>query len=711
MASRNHSYSHLLAGGQIGQMTLRNRIVMPAMDQNLCTSEGGLTDALITHYEERAAGGAALLILETSAVAYPVGATSRYQPSVSSDACIQGLTELAQRVHAHGAKLLVQLCHHGKTASIDVVEERPLLVPSLPMPDLQPMGMAADLTMDEMTKMGAKFGGKRPTFEAASTDQLAWVVDQFADAAARVEQAGCDGIEVHGSHGYLVSTFLSPCFNRREDEYGGDSDGRARLLREVVEAIRSRTSDGFIVVTRVDGAEFRVPRPGITPELAAEHAQIAENAGADAIHVSAIGSPDSGVGFTDGPIPWLPVQYRELAATVKRAVTVPVIAVGRIHPDAGEALIAEGTADFVAMGRQLLADPELPNRLIAGTPELVRPCINCFVCVAENFWDGVPRCAVNAKLGRQSEPGATPAGTSRRVVVVGGGPGGMEAARVASLRGHHVTVLEKSHQLGGTARFSSLTTPINGDLVGYLEASLAAQGVDVRLGQPATVDSVRRLNPEVVVVATGARRDRPEIKGAELDHVLSGDDLRGILTGDDPSAVKRLGLLARLVLRAGHAMRLTRRFSLVRSMSRRWMPIGSRVVVVGGGLVGVELAEFLAERKRRVTVLEESSNLGTEMAHPRRWRALHEARAQGVEFITDSELSEIDDSHVHFITGDERHSIAADNVIVASGVRPDPALAAQLESIGVDTHVIGDAAEVGYIEGAIRTGHDLAIRI
>ena len=711
MASRTHSYSHLLAEGQIGEMTLRNRVIMPAMDQNLCTSEGAITDALIAHYEERAAGGAALLILETSAVAYPMGATTRYQPAVSTDECIRGLSELSQRVHAHGAKFLVQLCHHGKTASIDAVEGRALLVPSLPMPELDPTGMMADLTMDEMMKMGAKFGGKRPTYEAATTDQLAWVVDQFAAAAARVERAGCDGIEIHGCHGYLVSTFLSPCFNQRDDEYGGSSEGRARLLREIIEAIRSQTGSGFTVVARIDGAEFRVPRPGITPELAAEHAQIAEAAGADAIHVSAVGSPDSAVGFTDGPLPWQPLQYRDLAATVKRAVAVPVIAVGRVQPQAGDALIADGYTDFVAMGRQLLADAELPNRLMAGTPELIRPCINCFVCVAENFFDGTPGCAVNARLGRRGEADASPADESRRVIVVGGGPGGMEAARVASMRGHRVTLLEMSRQLGGTARFSSLTTPINADLVSYLEASLRAQSVDVRLGHKATDTSVKALDPDVVVVATGAKRDRPAVKGADLDHVLSGDDLRGVLTGDNPGAVKRLGRLSRLVLRMGHRLRVTRKFSLVRSMSRRWMPIGTNVTIVGGGLVGIELAEFLAERKRSVTVLEEGSTLGTEMAHPRRWRALHEARTRGVVFVTGAELSQIDHTHVHYRAGEEGHSIPADNVIVASGVRPDLGLASQLESLGIETHAIGDAAEVGYIEGAIRSGHDLAIRI
>ncbi|MCP4223389.1 MAG: oxidoreductase, partial [Actinomycetia bacterium] len=242
------------------------------MDQNLCTEEGIITEDVIAHYEDRAAGGAAALILETSAVAYPVGATSRVQPSLSTDDCIPGLRELADRVHAKGAKLLVQMCHHGKTASVDIVEGREMLVPSLPMPDMNLAGMATDLTMPEIEKLIGRLGGMQPLYTQATTDDLAWVVAQFVEAAKRVQQAGCDGVEIHAAHGYLISSFLSPCWNRRDDEYGGDVEGRARLLAEIVEAVKAATSDQFALIVRIDGSEFRTPIPGITPALAAQHA-------------------------------------------------------------------------------------------------------------------------------------------------------------------------------------------------------------------------------------------------------------------------------------------------------------------------------------------------------------------------------------------------------------------------------------------------------
>jgi NADPH-dependent 2,4-dienoyl-CoA reductase/sulfur reductase-like enzyme len=415
-----------------------------------------------------------------------------------------------------------------------------------------------------------------------------------------------------------------------------------------------------------------------------------------------------GIGFTDAPLPRLPGQYVDHARAVKAAVGVPVIAVGRIMPDQAEQILAQGGCDFVAMGRQLLADPELPNRLAAGRPDLVRTCINCYVCVAENFWDGVPVCAVNAELGHYDRPEMEPSASPRHVVVIGGGPAGMEAARVAASRGHRVTMLEKAPRLGGTARFSALTTPMNGELVRYLSAAIAEAGVDVRLGVDATPESVATLAPDVVVVATGARRDRPDVPGADLPHALSGDDLRALLTGDDPDAGKRLGFAERLVVSAGRRLGVTDDMDRVRTMSKRWMPIGARVVVVGGGLVGLELAEFLAERGRTVTVLESGEKLGVEMAHPRRARAIHEARAHGVTLVPGATLVSIDAKAVSFTVGDETRTVEAQHVIFATGVHGDTRLADALRDGGLEVHVVGDAGEVGYIQNAVATGNAIA---
>ena len=262
----------------------------------------------------------------------------------------------------------------------------------------------------------------------------------------------------------------------------------------------------------------------------------------------------------------------------------------RISPESGERHLRDGEMDFVAMGRQLLADPEIPARLLADRPDLVRTCINCYVCVAQNFWDGTPVCAVNAELGHTDEGPVEPAPVRRHVAVVGGGPGGMEAARVAALRGHRVTLLEKADELGGTARFSSLTTPMNAELVRYLSTSINELDVEVRTGVDASVDHLRSLGVDAVVVATGARRERPAVPGADLPHVLSGDDLRGMLTGEDREARGRLPLQRRAMGAAGRRAGILSDMGRVRAWSKRWMPVGKHVVVVGGGLVGVELA-------------------------------------------------------------------------------------------------------------------------
>ena len=706
-ADTTSQFDNLLSSTHIGALTLRNRIVMPAMDQNLCTEDGLLTEANIAHYEQRAVGGAALLIVETSAVAYPHGAASRHQPSLATDDCVPGLAALAARVHEPGARVIVQMCHHGKTSLVDTVEDRPLVVPSVPVPPMNMTGYITDLTTDELMRLGARMQGKTGTHRQATTDDLAAIVEAFAAAARRVERAGCDGVEIHAAHGYLLSGFLSPHWNQRDDEYGGSITGRTRLLREVIESVRASTSDDFCIVVRIDANEFGTSG-GITPELAAKHATVAVEAGADAIHVSATGAPDSGVAFTDGPLPWKSMQYRDITKAVKAAVAVPIIAVGRIGPGGGDELIGAGEADLIAMGRQLLADPELPNTLTAGKPELVRPCINCMVCVAQNFWDETPRCAVNAQLGRDPAP-LTQADKSRRIAVIGAGPAGLEAARVAAVRGHNVTLIDQAQHLGGTARFSALTTPVNGDFVAYLAASVRAAGVAIELGKPATPDRLRRLDPDVVIVATGARRNRPPIAGAQLNHVLSGDDLRALLTGDDPAPARRLGLAARLVIRVAAGIGVTSKLDRIRQLSHRWMPIGRHVSVIGGGLVGAELAEFLAERGRKVTVLESGSELAVEMAHPRRWRALHEARSRGVTFVTGAEVAEITKDTVTYLHEGDDHTITADSVIIADGVQPDGSLAGILESEGFDVHTIGDANTVGYIEGAVRSAYDLAV--
>jgi 2,4-dienoyl-CoA reductase-like NADH-dependent reductase (Old Yellow Enzyme family)/NADPH-dependent 2,4-dienoyl-CoA reductase/sulfur reductase-like enzyme len=599
----------------------------------------------------------------------------------------------------------MQLCHHGKTASVDTADGRPQLVPSLldGKPDLSAL---RDSPMSELMGLATATQGKKASYKVADDDELAWVIDQFAQAARRVKEAGVDAIEIHAAHGYLLSTFLSRGYNKRDDRWGGSLENRARLTCEVVKAVKVVVGADYPVIVRLNGFEFGL-EDGLTPDETARAAALIEEAGADAIHVSA-NAHNPFADFTQGPLPAEVGQYREYTKIVKQHVTIPVIAVGRMLPEIANEMLQLGECDFVSMGRQLLADPELVNKIREGQRKSVRPCINCYVCVEQNFFDGNPKCAVNPALCNESVAVLSPMTSAKHVVVIGGGPGGMEAARVAAIRGAKVTLIEKGARLGGTMWFSQLTTPSNQLLVDWLTHEIELLNIDVLLSTEATREVVRALNPDEIVVATGARRGLPEVPGADLPHVLTGDVLRGLITGEKDADSRSLSSLGKLVVTAGRSLGLLNSADRIRSLSKTWMPVGKRVVVIGGGLVGLELAEFLAERGRLVTVLEEGPHMGLPMAMPRRWTAVNKATKHGVVLVRDAVVVSIDKVSVRYRNGDDEFEVRGDTVVVASQVEPDTSLADSLKDLGVRVQVVGDAMTVGYIEGAMHTAHEVA---
>ncbi|MEZ5501886.1 MAG: NADH:flavin oxidoreductase [Halioglobus sp.] len=378
------SHLRLLAPGRIGGLALRNRIVMAAMGTNFAAADGHCTERLIAYYEARARGGAGLLVLETSAALWPNGASMPNTLGFSDDRFIPGLSELTRRVHRHGARIVAQLNHSGKMSQEDTAAGRPIPVPSAVRPIRSEMVKV--LTPGEIGSFIKAAGpdGAGPHYYEMTTRQIADTVQGFASAANRAQRAGFDGIELHAGHGYLLANFLSPYTNRRTDEYGGSSENRARFLLETITAVRAATSDNFPILVRLDAHEYRI-EGGIRLADCVATSRLCERAGADAIDVSAYGNVAHAIAFTEAPLVHEPGGFIPFATAVKQAVAIPVVAVGRIEPDIGERHIAAGHFDFLGLGRKLLADPELPNKLAAGQQKAIAPCIYCYICVKPDF--------------------------------------------------------------------------------------------------------------------------------------------------------------------------------------------------------------------------------------------------------------------------------------------------------------------------------------
>jgi len=714
----NPDYPNLLSPVRIGTMELRNRIVMAPMGVEIVDSDGRANEGIVRYYEERARGGAGLIITEVAAIAYPSGANSVHQLGMSQDSFIPALTELTSAVHRHDGKIAVQLVHHGKVSRVDTAKGNDVLVPSIPEWHGS-LSMIQDLTDAELGLMAAANGGGSPQYKAMTTDDIAQVTDDFVEAARRAKEAGFDGVEIHGAHGYLLSGFLSKQWNTRDDEYGGSIENRSRFLCEVLRAVKAEVGGDYPVWCRLDAVEYQTP-DGIVFEDTEITAQLAVEAGADAIHLSAYGDMTSASAFTEGTLPHREAKHAALSGRLKKRVTVPVIGVGRIRPETGEEMIGHGKADLIAMGRQMLADPETARKLTENREADIRPCINCYTCVAQPFFDQRVRCAVNPVLANEVELGEierTKASTAKKVVVVGGGPSGMEAARVAALRGHDVTLLEASDHLGGALRFAALVYEPNLRLLHWLTGQMDALDIDVRTGTPADADMIRQLAPDELIVATGAARERSALPGADRRLVVDGDDLRAMLTGsgDVRAALKKLPLAGRIAATVGRRVGLLDDPGRLAKLTEHYMPIGKRVVIVGGGLVGIELAEFLVDRDREVTVLEEGPVLATEMAHPRRWRVLTDLRDHGAQLVTGAAVSRIDERSVSYVAGDEDDVVAStievDSVVIATGLVADEGVADRLRSAGFAPTVVGDCKGVGYLEGAMHEGFHAGLAV
>lgn len=700
------NFSHLMSPGRIGSMELRNRIFMTAMASKLCEDDGSCGERVRAYYEARAKGGAALITLGSVAVAYPIGTMFQNQAAVSDDKYIPGLRALADAVHKHGTKLSLQLHFGGLVGIMDTVQGRPQYTPSIPKS--KPSNMAEFLLEDELQHFINRRTGEA-TYKEMTDEDIGQMVSWFVEGAVRARKAGADAVEIHGGHGYIISSFLSPLTNHRTDKYGGSVENRSRLLIEILSAVRVAVGSDFPILCKLDTETMGVAG-GVSPLDARLTAQMAQDAGADAIVASAYHDTSRAELHISSHTPHQPDLLVANAAAMKACLDIPVVTQGRIEPASADRYIREGQFDFVAMGRKLLADPELPNKLGRGRPAEIRPCIYCYTCNSQSLFGNPIKCAVNTYTGHELNKVPLTTHTPKRIVVIGGGPAGMQSAWLLSEKGHSVTLIEQSDRLGGTLQFASIAYEPNERLLHWLKHGVAHAKVDVRLKTTATIELLRSLAPDEVIVATGATRTMPPIPGADADYVLSGEDMRSMVLGQNMAALEaKLGTATRLALKLGSKTGLTKNLAIVRKASDVWMPLGQQIVIIGGDLVGLELAEFLAHRHRQVTVIDEAARFGSGLQPVRRFSIFGELKELGVTLLPGAREIRIGNHQVSYIdAGHQTRHIAADHIVVAKGASGDLTLANKLRDSGFTVHVAGDCDGIGYIENAITSAVRLA---
>jgi len=651
-------FEHLLKPIEFGSIKLKNRIVMPPMATNLATKDGYVTDILKAHYEERAKGGPGLIIIEYTSIDPPVDKGVVRQLCCHDDSYIPGLSELAEMIHGYGIPVAIQFCHSGRLAGKRFTGCQPVAPSALAAPGRD---MPRELSLTEIGE----------------------IIEKHAQAAERAQKAGFDGVEIHCAHGYLYHEFLSRASNIREDAYGGSLENRARIILDTVRAVKERVGPDYPVWTRITAKEFNTTG-GITLEESRQVGKWLEQAGVVALHVSATCENTRATFSMTWPEgdemgrPSIAHPYGYLlpvvAAKIKEVVSVPVIGVGRIDPEAGEKAIAQGQVDMVAIGRALLCDPHLPNKAASGDIDAIRPCFSCNECALRAIKrDETLTCSFNPSLGREIELEITPAQNKKRVVVVGGGPAGLEAARVAAMRGHEVTLLEKKERLGGQLLMASMPPYKDGllNFVNYATNQVKRLGVKIELGKEATVESIKMLNPDAVVFAAGATRQTPVLPGTKGIPLITIED---VLEGN--------------------------------------AEVGETVMIIGGGTVGCEVAEFLAEKGKKVTIVEMLDTLAGDMDPAHRDHLLNRLVKRGVTFLLGAKAVGVSKMGLIFETEEGRRELlVGDTIVAATSPKPNLDLYDALRNAVSEVHRIGDCLEPRRIPDALLEGFRAGLEI
>jgi 2,4-dienoyl-CoA reductase (NADPH2) len=638
---------------KIGPLELPNRIIMPAITTLFDLEE---SSRWIDFYVERARGGAGLLIVGGLQTLFPGRESRLGKVHLYTDRDIPRLSELTEAIHRNGGIAAAQLATHNYWAKNEKMSGVEYIGPSevdIPTEGLHPNYCQCELL---------------PKVRSLTIDEILMIEEAIGDAAARAQKAGFDALELLVAAGNLLNRFINPCTNRRTDQYGGSLENRTRIVVRAIADIKKKVGRDFPLICRISGSDM-LPW-GLKLDSWKAIATILENAGSHALSIY------PGWHETREPRHQMSVprgHFVYLAQAIKEAVGIPVAANIRINdPLLAEQIIAEGRADLIAMGTPLIADPYLPRKAQEGRLEDIRTCGACCNC-----WDrlvsGEPiNCSVNARVGREDLYPIPRAEKSKKVFVIGGGPGGMEAARVAAHRGHLVSLFEKKDKLGGQLLYATLPPYKDewNNLIRYLGTQLNKLGVDIRLNQECTKEMIDKAKPDAVIVATGATPIIPDIPGANGRNVATALE---VLDGSKE--------------------------------------VGQNVIVVGGGAIGCETAEYLHRKGKRVTILEMTDSIGKDISEWNRWVVIDRLSA-GVRLETNVKCEEICEKGV-MTTRAGTHAVffETDSVVLAVGMKPADRMAGELKGRVPSLRMAGDCARLGRVRDAIATGFQAALEI
>ena len=621
------NYEKLLEPIKVGNHIWRNRIVMPACETRLSNPDGSSSREMADYYGERAKGGAAAIIVENTFVDNKESRSSLVSSGMYNDHMIASHYYVSQAIKEGGADAILQISHGGRQANAGAT-------------GLQCVGPSA---------IPCKFVQRQP--RALSKEEIIEIEDCFAAAAVRAKMAGFDGVEIHGAHGYLICSFLSPYTNHRTDEYGGSAENRARFPKNIIRKVREATGPDIIVGFRLSASEG--VEGGLTPEDTAAFAKSIEN-DVDYINVAA-GIYETMEQYIIPPNYEPHAMVVPFAKVIKEQVTkCPVIVVNSLTPETAEKALEDQCADIIAMGRPLIADPELPKKLIEGRREDIRPCCRGHEGCVSLFFSGCPiRCEVNPQCGREKELKLVKTNNPQNIVIIGGGVAGMEAARYGCEVGHNITLIEKTNELGG--HFIEATMPSfkedHKSVLDWLKTQVKKSGAKVMMNTEATPELIKELNPDAIIIATGSHYTSIPVPGIEK-----------AITPD--VAIKRT------------------------------VPIGDKVVVIGGGLVGSEVALDLGNEGKDVTIIEMLPAIASQDEPLSQISLTKHLAAANVQCLTSCKVIEAKDDVVVYETANqEKVEIPYDTLVSATGLKSNDAISNQFNDVAKKVVKIGDARQ------------------